>query len=391
MATSKIKSDSIDTIAATKLTGTVDNARITLDAAEIPNLDAAKITTGSIADARVPASAVTQHAPNEITKSSSEPTATTNPSSGVGTVWLRTTTGEMYCCTDATTNANVWINIGDGTGRLPVQNYMTATNTNGTETTDGNYKVVTFNTSGTFIPTIGSAGFGDFVEYLVVAGGGGGGQHAGGSGGGAGGYLTASATVLSQSYTITIGAGGIGGTTSNTSSAGNGTDSLGVGITATGGGRGQLGGTGGNGGSGGGGNAGVGTGISGQGFAGGLGGPSQLGGGGGGASAVGAPAVASTKAGDGGAGKTSSITGTSIDYAGGGAGGSHTNFPSGTGGLGGGGAGGQYSSSSPALNGVAGTINRGGGGGGAGGQTGIIAAAGGAGGSGVVIIRYQFQ
>jgi hypothetical protein len=45
MAISKIKSDSIDSIAAAK----------------IPNLDAAKITTGSIANARVPASAVTQH------------------------------------------------------------------------------------------------------------------------------------------------------------------------------------------------------------------------------------------------------------------------------------------------------------------------------------------
>ena len=53
MAISKIKSDSIDSIAATKLTGTVDNARITLDAAEIPNLDAAKITTGDIALARL--------------------------------------------------------------------------------------------------------------------------------------------------------------------------------------------------------------------------------------------------------------------------------------------------------------------------------------------------
>jgi hypothetical protein len=62
MATSKIKSDSIDSIDAVKITtGTVDNARITLDAAEVPNLDASKITTGSIADARVPASAVTQH------------------------------------------------------------------------------------------------------------------------------------------------------------------------------------------------------------------------------------------------------------------------------------------------------------------------------------------
>ena len=53
MAISKIKSDSIDSIAATKLTGTVDNARITLDAAEIPNLDAAKITTGDVALARL--------------------------------------------------------------------------------------------------------------------------------------------------------------------------------------------------------------------------------------------------------------------------------------------------------------------------------------------------
>ena len=61
MALSKIKSDSIDTVAAAKLTGTVDNARIVLDAAEVPNIDASKITTGNIAAARVPADAVTQH------------------------------------------------------------------------------------------------------------------------------------------------------------------------------------------------------------------------------------------------------------------------------------------------------------------------------------------
>ena len=78
MALSKIKSDSIDSVVATKLTGTVDNARITLDAAEIPNLDAAKITTGTVAEARlatldatkltgnianarIPSGAVTQH------------------------------------------------------------------------------------------------------------------------------------------------------------------------------------------------------------------------------------------------------------------------------------------------------------------------------------------
>ena len=62
MALSKIKSDSIDSIDAAKVpnldaskitTGTVDNARITLDAAEVPDLDAAKITTGDIALARL--------------------------------------------------------------------------------------------------------------------------------------------------------------------------------------------------------------------------------------------------------------------------------------------------------------------------------------------------
>ena len=40
----------------------IKNPAIDLDAAEIPNLDASKITTGSIADARIPASAVSQHA-----------------------------------------------------------------------------------------------------------------------------------------------------------------------------------------------------------------------------------------------------------------------------------------------------------------------------------------
>ena len=41
---------------------TVKNRAITLDAAEIPNLDASKITTGTFADARIAASNVSQHA-----------------------------------------------------------------------------------------------------------------------------------------------------------------------------------------------------------------------------------------------------------------------------------------------------------------------------------------
>ena len=59
-----------------------------------------------------------------VTKSSNDPALDTNPSGGVGTLWLNTTSGEMYCCTDATANANVWANVGSGSvGVEPVYWY----------------------------------------------------------------------------------------------------------------------------------------------------------------------------------------------------------------------------------------------------------------------------
>ena len=66
MAIIKIRNAAIDldaaeipNLPATKITsGTFDNARISLDAAEIPNLDTAKITTATLADARIPANAL---------------------------------------------------------------------------------------------------------------------------------------------------------------------------------------------------------------------------------------------------------------------------------------------------------------------------------------------
>jgi hypothetical protein len=48
------------------------------------------------------------------TVSSSNPLITTNPAGGVGTLWSNSTTGEVFVCTDATTNLNVWANIGEG-------------------------------------------------------------------------------------------------------------------------------------------------------------------------------------------------------------------------------------------------------------------------------------
>ena len=46
--------------------------------------------------------------------SASDPTISSNKT--LGTEWLNTTSGEMYICTDATAGANVWTNVGAGTG-----------------------------------------------------------------------------------------------------------------------------------------------------------------------------------------------------------------------------------------------------------------------------------
>jgi hypothetical protein len=48
------------------------------------------------------------------TETTSDPLITTNPSGGVGTLWLNTTSGELFNCQSATTDANVWVNIGTG-------------------------------------------------------------------------------------------------------------------------------------------------------------------------------------------------------------------------------------------------------------------------------------
>ena len=53
-----------------------------------------------------------------ITKSASDPTISTNPAGGVGTVYQNTTSGVMYICTDATAGENKWINIGGGSGNI---------------------------------------------------------------------------------------------------------------------------------------------------------------------------------------------------------------------------------------------------------------------------------
>ena len=52
-----------------------------------------------------------------ITTSSGDPALDTNPES-VGTMFVNTTSGETYVCSDITAGANVWKNIGDGAGNI---------------------------------------------------------------------------------------------------------------------------------------------------------------------------------------------------------------------------------------------------------------------------------
>jgi hypothetical protein len=85
-------------------TGTTANKIVVLDGSgRLPAVSAALITN-------IPGA----------TKSASDPTVSTNPSGGTGSEWHNTTSGEVYICTDATAGANVWTNVGPGTGNIPI-------------------------------------------------------------------------------------------------------------------------------------------------------------------------------------------------------------------------------------------------------------------------------
>ena len=255
-----------------------------------------------------------------------------------------------------------------------------------------------------FLKEAGSTDTPLIVDYLVVAGGGGGASAYGasGAGGGAGEFLYKTAQTLTtggSGYTVTVGAGGIGGqaTSSTTGSAGaQGGDSVFI-QTTKGGGLGRPAGgspagfyVGSDGGSGGGGAfngaGGASTAVSpGLGFAGGSGYPttSYGCGGGGGAGSAGINGTTNT-GGAGGAGVQNSITvasGSGPYYAAGGGGGLYNLYNGGVGGSSIGGSSYYY------QNATDGAANTGSGGGGACAYSGNVYL-GGAGGSGVVILRY---
>ena len=309
----------------------------------------------------------------------------------------------------------------------PVSNAEYVTASGGTETTCGDYKIHTFNSSGTFTVNIaGNCAGSNSVDYMVIAGGGGGGKFSGGAGGGAGGFRESvpacaawSASPIANpggalpvsvtAYPVTVGAGAPPRPSSSplNGPACQGSNSIFSTITSAGGGGGNTvnnpfygGGPGGSGGGTFGGNC-FSSGGSGnsppvsppQGRPGGsmrapVPEPGKIGSGGGGATATGALGGGAAPLGGpgaGGAGATTSITGSSVAYAGGGGGGGVPGLNNyGPGGTGGGGNGGPGQPSTP---GTPGSTNKGGGGGGGGGSP----TSGGAGGSGKVVIRYKFQ
>jgi hypothetical protein len=111
------------------VSGSLDN--VSIDNSKISGMDASKLT-GTVADARVStltASKLTGALPAISgasltgivagpTISANDPAINTNPSGGVGTQWANSTSGEMFICTDATTDENVWTNVGAGTGDI---------------------------------------------------------------------------------------------------------------------------------------------------------------------------------------------------------------------------------------------------------------------------------
>ena len=117
----------------------VDGSQVTTIAAgniATGTIPIARIDTGSTANkivvldgsGRLPAvsAALITNIPG-ATKSASDPVIATNPSGGVGTEWHNTTSGEVYICTDATAGANVWTNVGPGTGNIE-PDYFPGTN-----------------------------------------------------------------------------------------------------------------------------------------------------------------------------------------------------------------------------------------------------------------------
>ncbi len=427
-------------------TGTINNARISLDANEIPNLDTTKITSGTMATARLgsgTANSTTflagdgsyKEVSGGISWQSTIVTASTlNAVAGNG-YWINTTSNACTITLPANPSLGNEIVFVDyarnfGTNKIIInpnsKKFQGQTSPNPEYTTNGqSVKLVYSDATKGWIPTVDDDVTDEVpqvitLEYLVIAGGGaGGGSHRGG-GGGAGGYRNSYASETSgrnsstetpyqfatAGTTVTVTVGGGGAVSSDANGGTGGTSSISASgqttITSYGGGGGGEYGASANAGTyGSGGGAGHTTaarqgsdGTAGQGFDGGdtAGNSYQQGGCGGGAGGNGANGGTSSDI-YAGVGLASSITGSSITRAGGGGAGGYADGGFGFG-RNGGGNGGSTTAGDPHSGVVdsgsyyyptSGTDNTGGGGGGTADDSNTTTW--GRGGSGVVILR----
>jgi len=125
-----------DTVGANNTIVLDSNSKIpAIDGSLVTALDADAFTTGSLAtaridvgttagkilqldgSARIPAiSGANLTGVSGPTVSTSDPAIDTNPT--LGAKWINKTSAEVYICTDATAGANVWTNIGEGSGNV---------------------------------------------------------------------------------------------------------------------------------------------------------------------------------------------------------------------------------------------------------------------------------
>ena len=106
-----VDGSAITTMAGGNITGTIPTARldtgttankvVVLGATGLPAVDGSLLT------------GIVSH-----TTSASDPALDTNPSGGVGTEWINSTSGKQFICTDATTGENVWTCSGGGSGNI---------------------------------------------------------------------------------------------------------------------------------------------------------------------------------------------------------------------------------------------------------------------------------
>jgi hypothetical protein len=141
IANGSITNAMLVSIAASKLTGTIDNARISLDAAEIPNLDASKITTGTIIDARLPSTALNSNI-DLTTLSATNLTTGTVAEARLATLAANKLTGTIIAQGDgSSTDGKITLNCSQNTHGVSIQSPAHVTNSSYTltlPTTDGN-------------------------------------------------------------------------------------------------------------------------------------------------------------------------------------------------------------------------------------------------------------